>query len=72
MSKPDDGRAASVAVADAADVVMLRWTAKRIGGGAAEDARVLSCLNQLDAIAAELGEIELLRGRPVASEAERA
>jgi hypothetical protein len=64
MSKPDDGRAASVAVQEAADVLMLRWTAQKIGGGAAEDARVLRCLNSLDAIAEELGEIEQQRGRP--------
>jgi hypothetical protein len=72
MSKPDDGRAASVAVTDAADVLMLRWSAQKIGGGAAADARVLQCLNDLDRIADELSKIELLRGRPVFAGAGRA
>jgi hypothetical protein len=72
MSKPDDGRAASVAVAEAAEVLMLRWGTHKIGGGAAEDARVLKCLNALDWIAHELGEIELLRGRPMFAGAGRA
>ena len=59
---PRDARPASVAVKEAADVVMARWRERALGGGEVADARVLRCLGALDAMAVELEEIE---GRPI-------
>ena len=55
---PSDVRPASVAVKEAADLLMLRWTDGTLGGGEAADAQVLQCLNTLDKISQELAEVE--------------
>lgn len=64
---PGDVRPASVAVREAADLLMIRWTAGAIGGGEAADADLLGHLNTLDFVADRLAEIEAGRGRPVTS-----
>ena len=59
---PSDVRPASVAVKEAADLLMLRWTDGTLGGGEAADAEVLQILNTLDHAAEALAEIEVGRG----------
>ena len=64
---PGDVRPASVAVQEAADLLMVRWAAWEIGGGDAVDAELMGHLNTLDFVAERLAEIEAGRGRPVTS-----
>jgi hypothetical protein len=58
---------ASEAVLQAAGDVMVHWANKRLGGSKADDAAVLRHLNSLDAIAADLAEIESHCQRPAAA-----
>ncbi len=58
---PSDVRPAAVAVVQAADVLMLRWTSGALGGGEAADATLLRMLNDLDRMAVDLGEMEAAR-----------
>jgi hypothetical protein len=57
-----DVRPASVAVQQAADVLMLRWTAGDLGSGEAADVAALRFINALDWIAGDLAGIEAQRG----------
>ena len=67
----DDVRPASAAVKSAADLLMVRWTAGALGGGAAVDAQVLRHLYALDKLAEDLAEIEARRGRPAQTDFEK-